>query len=92
MLFFAAGQTFDIVEINTPALDGTISHLALLVAACSPASPPSCRSRASSSSTPGCPTPWPGPTPVSALIHAATMVVAGIYMVGRLYAVFFEGL
>ena len=90
-LFFAAGGTFSIVEINTMAVNQEISQTALTVAAVCLMAAVMSKSGQFILHT-WLPDAMAGPTPVSALIHAATMVVAGVYMIGRLYPVFYEGL
>ena len=91
ILFFAAGQTFDIIEINTMANAGDITHTALLVASLCLLAAVMSKSGQFILHT-WLPDAMAGPTPVSALIHAATMVVAGVYMVARMYGVFWNGL
>ena len=89
ILFFAAGHTFNIEAINTAALEGHISHGVLLVGAIALFMGPIGKSAQFPLHT-WLPDAMAGPTPVSALIHAATMVVAGVYVVARTYGVFWS--
>ena len=90
ILFFSAGNTFDIVTINEKAVSGEISQTALTWAAISLTAAVMSKSGQFILHT-WLPDAMAGPTPVSALIHAATMVVAGVFLIARLYPVFFEG-
>ena len=90
--FFAAGAvSFNVLHINEYALSEGANQTLLLVGALLLFGGVTSKSGQFPLHT-WLPDAMAGPTPVSALIHAATMVVAGVYLIARLYAVFFEGL
>lgn len=90
--FFAAGATsFNIFHINEYALSDGASKTLLLIGALCLFGGVTSKSGQFPLHT-WLPDAMAGPTPVSALIHAATMVVAGVYLIARMYAVFYNGL
>ncbi len=90
-LFGATASPFNILELNQAAADGAISQgtivlgMLLIFLAC----------MSKSGQMPlhvWLPDAMAGPTPVSALIHAATMVTAGVFLLARLYPVLAQSL
>ena len=90
--FYAAGATsFNVLHINQYALSPGANQTLLLVGGLCLFGGVTSKSGQFPLHT-WLPDAMAGPTPVSALIHAATMVVAGVYLIARLYSVFYEGL
>src|SRR5438093_10710107 len=86
-VLFSGTHTFKISEIYTVVASGKVSHLTLTAAAILLFG----GAIGKSGQFPlhvWLPDAMAGPTPVSALIHAATMVTAGVFRVARLFPVF----
>lgn len=85
MILFANTGTFEFEELfhATESMDPTLLGIAMLLIFCGAVG--------KSAQFPlhtWLPSAMEGPTPVSALIHAATMVAAGVYMVARTFPLF----
>jgi proton-translocating NADH-quinone oxidoreductase chain L len=85
MILFTTLGTFDFhqLALRAPHMDKTLLTIAMILVFCG--------AIGKSAQLPlhvWLPSAMEGPTPVSALIHAATMVAAGVYMVARTFPLF----